>query len=130
MAGLKAAMSAPTWPDMNGKFIPDAFNSMTFDKLVNDPLIVQFIHRGTGYLLFMLSIFFIAMPKPRHALSGSLRIVFFILIVIQVILGILSLLNATGTLFIWFAAIHQFIAMLIVLCIVSLLYITKARSVI
>ena len=130
MAGLKAAISAPTWPDINGKFIPDSFKDFSFGKLVNDPLIVQFIHRGTGYILLVLSLIFMLIPKPKHAVFDFFRRSFIILILIQVTLGIISLMQATGHLFIWFAVIHQFVAMLIVLCIVSLLYLTKSRSVI
>ena len=130
MAGLKAAISAPTWPGINGKFIPDSFNDFSFSKLVNDPLIVQFIHRCTGYILFILSLIFITIPKPKHSVFDFLRGSFMVLILVQVSLGIISLLQATGHLFIWFAVIHQFVAMLIVLCIVGLLYLTKSRSVI
>jgi len=46
MAGLKAAAYAPTWPTMNGMWIPEGMSN-----IFNDPITVQFIHRLLAYLV-------------------------------------------------------------------------------
>ncbi len=42
MSGLKAATAAPTWPDINGVFIPDQINSLSpwFKNLINKKIAV------------------------------------------------------------------------------------------
>ena len=56
MAGLKAAIIAPTWPDINGSFIPGSMNELSpwVKNLAYNPLTIHFIHRGLAYLVFIL----------------------------------------------------------------------------
>ncbi len=59
MAGLKAATAAPTWPTINGSWLPTNFSRYGgrqfnfFDSLVNNPLTIHFIHRNLAYLIFI-----------------------------------------------------------------------------
>jgi heme a synthase len=57
MAGLRAAATAPTWPDINGALIPEStFELSPFTKnLVANPITIHFIHRGLAYVLVVLS---------------------------------------------------------------------------
>jgi cytochrome c oxidase assembly protein subunit 15 len=48
MAGLKAALFAPTWPTINGAWVPDAFFT---ESWFNNPLAVHFIHRTLALVL-------------------------------------------------------------------------------
>src|SRR6185436_17514752 len=56
MAGLRAAVIAPTWPDINGKTIPSSMGELTplTRNMVYNPITIHFIHRGLAYLLFCL----------------------------------------------------------------------------
>ena len=62
MAGTKAALFYPTWPDMHGEYLPEylfnlrnwsVYNFLHYD---NNPLVVvliQFLHRGLAYVIFI-----------------------------------------------------------------------------
>jgi len=129
MAGLKAAPMAPTWPDINGRFIPVTINELHpwWKNLSNNPLTVHFIHRGIAYLLVVAIIYFLLVSKN---IPGKIFIHFrkllFALIVVQLLLGIITVINSTNPgLLVWLGVTHQFIAMLLVVCLVSLLYLVK-----
>jgi len=131
MAGLRAGHSAPTWPSINGTFFPaDAteMNPMNIN-FTNNPLMVHFIHRGIAYLLFTLTlIFFIKTRHVLHPLFMKYRTIFCVLILLQVVLGILTVLNSTNPqALIWLGTIHQFTAIMIVICLVTLLKLTSSK---
>ncbi len=129
MAGLKAAYSAPTWPDINGKFLPAAASEQNpFSlNLLNNNLMVHFIHRGLAYIILILSVvFYFRSAKTGSVLFNRLRTWFILLITSQVILGILTVLNSTNRISLaWFGVIHQFVAMLIVVVLTMLLYVNR-----
>ena len=135
MAGLKAAATAPTWPSINGAMIPSTMNELSpwIQNLINNKITIHFIHRGIAYTLFALAIVFYFQTKNliNHSVFKKLRITFLSLITIQVLLGISALLTATsGSAFIIFGVAHQFAAMLLVLCMVTLLFVVnKTRKV-
>lgn len=129
MAGLKAASTAPTWPSINGNFYPagtDAFNFT--DNLINNPLMIHFIHRGIAYLILIVSIYFFVESKSATVskIFNKLRSVFLILILLQVMLGVSALLVSTSpAAFVYVGVAHQFIAMMLVICLVSMVYIVN-----
>src|SRR5690606_2596798 len=49
MAGLKAAMSAATWPDINGMYLP---GTLLTESWVNHPINIHFVHRPLAHVLF------------------------------------------------------------------------------
>ena len=55
MAGHKAANAAPTWPTINGQWIPDGVLSSA-TAMVENKITVHFIHRGLAYLLLVLTL--------------------------------------------------------------------------
>ncbi|MEO6406426.1 MAG: COX15/CtaA family protein [Ferruginibacter sp.] len=126
MAGLKAAVIAPTWPDINGKMIP-TFSGSIF----NDPLEIHFIHRTLAYLLLILIgwFYFNSRSYSHHKPFNYFRNGLLILIITQALLGISTVLNAgKGNLFVFFGVAHQFIAMLLVICITFLLYLVRNQD--
>ena len=130
MAGLKAAASAPTWPLINGAFLPNSYNELSpwIQNLLNNKITIHFIHRGIGYLLFGLVVVFYFQSKEisKHPIFNKLRLRLLLLIFTQVLLGIFALLNATNTSsFVWLGVAHQFNAMLIVMVLLCLLYLVK-----
>lgn len=135
MAGLKAAVSAPTWPSINGSMVPAAMNELSpwAKNLVSNNIMVHFIHRGLAYVLFILITvwYFKAGVIKKNRLFGKLRFRLLILVTLQLVLGIFTVLKSTqpnGLLL--FGVLHQFIAMLLVMCIITLLYLLRKKSVI
>jgi cytochrome c oxidase assembly protein subunit 15 len=133
MAGLKAASTAPTWPDINGNMIPSRSSDHPgfFDSLFNDPIMVHFIHRGFAYLLLALSVIFyfrsahLSYSPPFNRFRQGL----IILMMIQVLLGILTVLNATdSSMLVWLGVSHQFTGILVTCCIVCIGYLLNARK--
>lgn len=136
MAGLKAAMAAPTWPDINGDMIPPGL-------LQNDwfsyPINVHFVHRSLAYLLFVIVI--VGYVKMRRAAKqaqvttlGKSALWALCLVIAQVVLGIVTVLSAPKIvpghfgLFEMLAELHQLVAMsLLMAWIVSIFLIRKSR---
>jgi cytochrome c oxidase assembly protein subunit 15 len=137
MAGLKAASAAPTWPDMNGAWVPSSFSSFGEKKyaglsfLTDHPLVIHFIHRNLAYLIFILVCIWwrkasrIRGPKTFQSSKWILPILVFM----QIILGIFTVLNVLNKkTFLWLGVAHQFVAMLILLTLVWFLYIVRNRD--
>ena len=132
MAGIKAAITAPTWPDINGSFIPASVTvlSPVIKNILYNPIAIHFIHRGLAYLLFILvAVWWWQTGKVKSGkLFSSLRFWLMMLIVFQVILGILTVLNATYTnRLIWLGVSHQFTGMLLVVVVTALLFVVRKK---
>ena len=133
MAGLRAAVMAPTWPDINGLIIPAGVQSMSPGVLnfFNNPITIHFIHRGLAYLLFFLVVlgWFKSRKIQGNSVFSRLWLMTLLLIITQVVLGVLTVLNAfyAGRL-LWFGVGHQFVGILLVIMITGLLYITGRRT--
>jgi cytochrome c oxidase assembly protein subunit 15 len=136
MAGHKAASAAATWPTINGYLLhpPGLFKeSHGFLNLIDNKIMVHFVHRGLAYALLLLGLYVHikfqrkALPdsrlyRSRYWLPGVLGM--------QVLLGILSVLSSTEIvpnqwgLFEWMAQLHQLTGMVLLLVVVHLLYLT------
>lgn len=139
MAGHKAATVAPTWPDINGALFPgDMFNTDGGSiSLIENKITIHFIHRTLAYVLFFATVFFTVKLYRLTGIGKTLRKVRWVpmfLISIQVILGILAVLtspdivpNSWG-LFEWMAQLHQLVALLFLLSLLTILYLTPAKS--
>ncbi len=134
MAGIKAAVVAPTWPDMNGKMIPAGLNELqpAIKNIFYNPFMIQFIHRAIAYLLFILAVYWFIKSKAAEGnrLFNRLRTSFAILIAVQVILGILTVVNATYTnRLVWLGVSHQFVAMVLLMVLTGLLFVVRKKAV-
>jgi len=123
MAGTHAALYAPTWPDINGSFIISSagITGNFLHRVTYDPFLIQFIHRSLAYLLsglFLIWFFYIRCLPARSPLrrAGSYSI---LLLILQVSLGVASLLNCGTPFFIWLAVLHQLNGILLLLNMVS-----------
>lgn len=129
MAGLKAATMAPTWPTINGEWFPSSlFNMEGGANYFNNPIMVHFIHRGLAYLLTALIFiwFFKAGKTSKGSLVYHLRKVPLLLVLMQALLGILTVLNShNATALLWWGVLHQFTAMLLMVAMVGALYVVK-----
>ena len=133
MAGLKAANIAPTWPSINGEWIPAAMGEKSgfMNNLINNPLTIHFLHRGMGYAigLLVLVYFLRSLKQELPLLCKRLNTTLLLLVVLQITLGISALLYSTEPdTFIYFGVLHQFTAMLIVMCLTALIFLHKKNQ--
>jgi cytochrome c oxidase assembly protein subunit 15 len=139
MAGHKAAAVAPTWPTLNGNWIPSGlFNKKPlWEDLAANKMTIQFIHRSLAYLLLVMVLVWSVMSfRLREAPAVFVKIRKFPLILIgaQITLGILSLLASPGIVarrwvsFDWLAQVHQITGLLFLLTMVGILYLVKDPS--
>lgn len=142
MAGLKAATYAPTWPDINGFYLPAHFHSFggrTYslgEALVYNPIAVHFIHRNLAYLIFLLVLIWTvsAARIPAGRLFSTARWLPLLLVTVQVLLGIAAVLTSFKKVqqhwgvFEWSAQLHQFVAMLLLLSLVTVLFLLNRPS--
>lgn len=132
MAGHKAATAAPSWPTINGSWMPEHIFSSPRDLLENK-ITVHFIHRGLAYLLLLLTLVWtvIARRMVTPALFRRSRLVPVAMIVVQVALGITAVLTSPHIvpnrwgLFEWMAQLHQVTGMLFLLTMVFMLYLVR-----
>ena len=130
MAGLKAANFATTWPLINGEFMPSSMSNDSLSTFTHDPLAVHFIHRNLAYIITLLIVIWYFKVKKINAgaMFGKLKKLPLILVLIQVILGIFTVLYANDkTALLWFGVAHQFTAMILVLVMVWLVYLIRSK---
>ena len=113
VAGIDAGRSYTDWPLMGGQVIPP--NPFMLEPLwtnfFENPGLVQFIHRVSGYLLLIFGI--VVWLRGRNSAHGATRQAFslaFAALVAQIVLGIVTVM--TGA--IWEIAIaHQILAVIL-----------------
>jgi heme a synthase len=137
MAGHKAATAAPTWPDINGAFVPGGMFSSQEGllSLIENKITIHFIHRSLAYLLFFLILFWTW--RAYKIKAGSLFIqsrgLPFLLVCVQIILGIFSVLTSVRIIpnhwgiFEWMAQLHQLFAMFLLLSLIWMVYLLKSK---
>ncbi|HSG55700.1 MAG TPA: COX15/CtaA family protein, partial [Paracoccaceae bacterium] len=113
VAGIDAGRSYTDWPLMGGQVIPP--NPFMLDPLwtnfFENPGLVQFIHRVSGYLLLIFGIVvWMRARKSAHEATRAAFTLAFGALVAQVVLGIVTVM--TGA--IWEIAIaHQVLAVIL-----------------
>lgn len=121
MAGLKAVLMAPSWPTINGLWLPDAVWS---ELPWQHPLSVHFIHRTLGYVLLLAFgawwwLSRSALKLERHLVLG--------LGLLQVVLGVLTILYATHTgALLWFGLSHQLVGSALLAALVAAAHALRA----
>ena len=97
VAGLNAGVFYPTYPRMNGEWIPSLINEQLattgWVTLVNDVTTVQFIHRwlGTAIFFLVLVLYYTYLPSLLRQNKRRLQVLLGI-VGLQALLGILTLL--------------------------------------
>jgi cytochrome c oxidase assembly protein subunit 15 len=137
LAGHKGASSAPTWPDINGSFVPAyVFNRPEgLISSVENPIVIQFIHRSIAYLLVLLIFIWTlrAFKLKTSPAFGKARWVPAIFVLSQVTLGILTVLTsiqirpARWNIFEWMAQLHQLVAILLLLSLIAVLFFLQGQ---
>jgi cytochrome c oxidase assembly protein subunit 15 len=120
LSGLDGGLIYNSWPDMNGSFFP---NDVELEAIINIELfsnasIIQFLHRFTAYLLLffivILNYFFI-----KNKINIKNIIFFDIAILVQVFLGIVTLLSGVE---IKYASLHQLGSIFVLTSFIVILY--------
>ncbi|MBS1528485.1 MAG: COX15/CtaA family protein, partial [Bacteroidetes bacterium] len=132
MAGTHAALYAPSWPDMNGVYIPAGMlaNGNLWYNLHSDPLTIQFIHRTLAYAIAVTTIiwFFKSTKTDRSGWLYTIRWLPPALVGVQITLGVLALIHSPLKTAIYYSVIHQFTAMLLLMSLVVTLYLSKGKA--
>jgi cytochrome c oxidase assembly protein subunit 15 len=110
VAGIDAGRTFTDWPLMAGGFLPPDPFALTplWRNVVEDPGLVQFLHRMGGYLLLLWGLWLWAGARgsvhPRTRAAGSVMLA---LLALQLALGIATVLHAAP---LWLALPHQIVA--------------------
>ena len=124
VSGLDAGQIYQTWPKMDDAYLP---SDLSYNKLAdliefNNHSLVQFYHRTLAYIIIGYSILLIGniIWKKMENLYKPVAILTIVLL-LQVILGILTLISALN---IYLASAHQITSILLVFSALNLYYFT------
>ena len=128
VSGMDAGKIYNSWPFMGSGFFPDdnSIKNLFYLSALNDPSMVQFMHRSLAYLIFLFYLFiFVIIYKNR--LSGLFKaiIVTGFLLILQIVLGILTLLYSAQVII---ASMHQISSILLVSSSIYFLYLNNNSS--
>ena len=123
VSGLDAGQIYQSWPLMNQSYFPDdsSIKDLLSVKAFEIPSIIQFIHRNIAYLIILFFIY-ISIIVYRNLNLIYLRkniILIFIFILLQTVLGILTVLSGADLLF---ASMHQIGSIFLITSSVILVY--------
>ena len=125
VSGMKAGLSYPTWPNMNGEIIPQALSQLkpTVSGILHyDPqdfwgrTFIQFLHRSIAYILIAFIVFFFFKIKNQSTdktFSLGLKLFPFV-VLLQATIGILTVLHCIGKIPVFYGVLHQAGAMLLI----------------
>jgi cytochrome c oxidase assembly protein subunit 15 len=133
MAGHKAANVAPTWPGINGSYIPPGMfqGPSLLQALAGNRITVQFVHRTLAYALFVMVLIWTGKATRlagAPAFFRGIRWLPLLLVGTQILLGIGSLLTSRWirpqhwVSFDWLAQFHQVTGLLFLLTMIGMLY--------
>lgn len=121
MAGLKAALAAPSWPMINDYWVPPLFKPDWY----SDALVIHFIHRTLAYLLTIVTVYwwFTMRKQVLPPLLKRVTVLPLILVLLQVVFGVLTVLFSTvPDALLWLGTLHQFTAIVLLLSWVFILF--------
>ncbi len=139
MSGMKAGLNYPTWPAMDGGYIPGillnssmwtAENFVNYDSSSFMPALIQVFHRNVAYLLTFLILgftYFSFRAKPTKLFRNG-GYILVTLLVAQVALGILTLVNCVGSVPVSLGVLHQAFALLLLSSMLFQDYQLKVRN--
>ncbi len=137
MAGHKAATAAPSWPSINGEWLPAALlkEKPVLVNFIENKITIHFFHRGIAYLFFVLALiwYYYSIRVKGSALFTSTKFVIPALVLLQVLLGVVSVVVSPGIvpnhwgMFEWMAQLHQLAGMCLLLSLVWVLFLVRSR---
>jgi cytochrome c oxidase assembly protein subunit 15 len=136
MAGHKAATAAPTWPGINGSFVPSGlFSKDGLLSLIENKITIHFVHRSLAYILLLLIIIWTWKAYRVNAakLFSKTKWLPLFLVTVQIVLGIFSVLSSVKIIpnhwgaFEWLAEAHQLTAIFLLLSLIWMTYLLKSK---
>jgi heme a synthase len=132
MAGLHAALAAATWPDINGMWVPGSMltQGSFLEDVSHNQITIQFIHRGLAYIISILVAiwWWKAAKTPENSLLHRIRYLPLLLVLLQVLLGVVTLLGSQVKIPLIFAILHQFVGMMLLLSLLWTLFLSKGKQ--
>ena len=123
VSGLDAGMIYQSWPLMGTSFFPDdiILNNFSLIDFDNHSL-VQFYHRTLAYIIFIYSLILgIKIYRDKIESMYLPLIIFISTLLIQVILGIITLISGIN---IYLASLHQITSVLLIFSALNLYYLS------
>lgn len=110
MAGMKAAMDFPTFPTMNGAWVPQGLwiEGFGWHNFFENSALVHFVHRSLGTLLLLLATWVGVLGY--RMVAHRWKVVFACLLGatwLQFLLGVITVINSMGQIPVSFGALHQ-----------------------
>jgi len=105
VAGFRAGYVSNTWPDMNGRFVPEGidWSRGVLFAMTHDPFLLHFMHRWWAWIVVaVLVVFARKLRKVPGARPASIAV--HSAFGTQIILGILTVISGIA---IWLAVLHQ-----------------------
>ena len=139
LSGMRAALYYPSWPDMNGQYLPEVLldaqswrleNLVDYDKDALMPALIHVLHRNLGYIVYGVGLY-LCIKIFRYPLRKSFyraAILLILLLNAQVILGIMTLLNSQATIPLFYGVMHQAVAICILALALYNLFVYKRRQ--
>lgn len=137
MAGMKAGLYYPSWPDMNGYFLPEVLqkaenwnlgNLTNYDTFVFAPALVQFTHRLLAYLLVVLTLYLFFKYRKRVSEVSLFWVkATTFLIFAQLVLGIVTVLNIKPGIPLVYGVLHQLVGLLFLISLLFLYFSLRAK---
>ena len=136
MAGHRAAPAAPTWPSINGGYIPQNFMAGGLRDLIENRIAIHFVHRNLAYLLVVLVLVWSiqAFRTTGGPVFSKWKATPLLFVLLQTGLGIATVLSSVNirvakwNTFEWMAQLHQFVALLLLLSLVGAAFLLQRRS--
>jgi len=123
VSGMDAGMIYNTWPLMGSSYFPDDNSLINFFKLstLNEPSLVQFIHRNLAYLISFLYLIIFIYIRFKN-LIDFVKTIYLLgfLLFLQIFLGIFTLISGAQILL---ASMHQISSIFLVLSTIYLVFI-------
>ncbi len=132
VAGSKAALICTTWPLMNNHYYPAEINfAITDNYEFSVKLLLQFLHRNVAYFIFFYVIFIFLKTRNVSAQFQFHRTRWFLIcmVLLQVLLGIFTLIYSVGKVPVLLGVLHQLGAFLLLIFSVEGHYFIKYRAI-
>jgi len=139
VSGMRAALYYPSWPDLNGQFIPTVLrqadswnleNITDYDKDAFMPALIHVLHRNWGYIVYAYGMYlcYTIFRFPLRRIFYVFNVALLLFLNLQVLLGILTLVNSEGAIPLFYGIMHQAVAIGILSVTLFMIFMFKIRS--
>ena len=132
MSGIHAAVFFPTWPLYHGYLMPPTTfdNTESWHTILENPAFVQFFHRNIGYVIAGAVVYFwiLGSRKKTKGFMRTLQYFSLLVVSIQILLGILILLNTHAEIPVWFGVMHQSVAWILFYLAVTRIFLLTGKK--